>query len=208
MKAPPAALVLVAFLIVAVPVAAAGVQIYGASGPYGCASRLWAHDGPLKVRLFYEEASQAAAMEPRALAAYLTDRMGREVLVTGVQQADEAAFRAASAWRPFTDEALVFLMDAPLLAGIPGQPLALGVTPVDTACAYVAFQPAAPTPCALAGDTYEIQQAFATVAHELGHMVGLGHTSAGIMGHGAYRPCAADTFSPAEQARIAQWGSS
>lgn len=197
------------FLLVLVPAGALAVQLAQVADPHGCPSRLVPSPGPIAMRLFLEREAQAGALDLEALQAYLTDRLGRAVEVSGLERAGPPGFRLAAALRPFSREILVFLSYGGPFVDVPtasGQVGALGFAEHGGACAYVAFAPRPAQPCEVRGRELGLQPAYAYLAHEVGHLLGLGHAPGGIMGKGVYRLCDADLLSPGEQARVRAWG--
>lgn len=196
-------------LLLLVPAGVLGMQLVQVADAKGCPARLVPTPGTLKVHLFLENSAQAAALDAGALAAYLGDRAGRPFQVVAMEQADETGFRLAAAARPLSDELLVFFAFQSSFPNVPtahGMVDALGFATPGTACAYVSFLPAQPQLCRVGGGLKPVQPAYAYLAHELGHLMGLGHTPGGIMGKGVFDLCGGDTFSQAQKAQLKSWG--
>jgi hypothetical protein len=175
----------------------------------GCPAHLVPSPGALKLRLFYEDASQARALDAGALAHYLADRFGRTVAIVGVEHTDEVGFRLAAAARPLTDEMLAFFAYRPSFPNVPtahGMVDALGFATPGSACAYVSFLPSQPLVCQLADAAQPVQASYAYLAHEMGHLMGLAHAAGGIMGRGVFDLCHADRFSDGQLAQLQRWG--
>lgn len=192
-----------------VPAGAVAYQLAQVVDAKGCPSRLVASPGPVRLRVYYDHAGQAAAFDAGALARYLADRTGRAFQVVGLEQADETGFRLAAAARPLSSEVLVFLAFKPSFPNIPtahGMVDALGFATPGTACAYVSFLPEQPTVCRLGKGMEALQPGYAFLAHELGHLLGLKHTVGGIMGKGVFRLCSGDVFTPAQRQQFQAWG--
>lgn len=191
------------------PGAFVGAQLAGVVDESGCPAHLLPSAGALKLHVFYEDAAQARALDAQALARYLADRIGRGVVVTGVERSDETGFRVAAAERPLTDEMLAFLAYRPSFPNVPtahGMVDALGFATPGSACAYVSFLPSQPMLCKLSDAVEPLQPSYAYLAHEMGHLMGLAHAAVGIMGRGVFDLCHADTFTPQQQAALAAWG--
>jgi hypothetical protein len=200
-------LLLVAGLLV--PVTFAGAQLVQVADAQGCPSQLLPTAGALKLRLFYEEPAQAVALRPDVLATYLASRFQRPVQITGIEQADEVGFRLAAAARPWSDEMLAFLAFRYTFPDVPtshGLVNALGFATPGSACAYVSFVPQQPVACRLGQAAKPLQPGYAYMAHELGHLMGLGHVAMGLMGKGVFELCEGDLFTDAQRAQIAAWG--
>lgn len=196
-------------LLLLLPAGVLGMQLVQVADAKGCPSRLIPTPGPLKVRVFYENPAQAVALDAGAMAAYLGDRAGRPFQVVGLEQADETGFRLAAAGKPLSDELLVFFAFQSSFPNVPtahGMVDALGFATPGTACAYVSFLPAQPQLCRTGGKLKPIQPAYAYLAHELGHLMGLGHTPGGLMGKGVFDLCSGDTFSAAQKEQLRNWG--
>ncbi|MCA1812655.1 MAG: hypothetical protein LC624_01735 [Halobacteriales archaeon] len=200
---------LLAAVLLALPTLAVGLQLVQVQDPLGCPAHLLPSSGALKLHLFAESPAQLHALDVRALSAYLGDRFARPVEVTAVQHADATAFRMAAALQPVSGEMLAFLAARPSFPNVPtehGLVNALGFATPGSACAYVSFLPGQATLCRLSDAFEPIQPAYAYLAHELGHLLGLGHAAAGIMGKGVFELCKGDRFGQAEQAAIEAWG--
>ncbi|HEV8359253.1 MAG TPA: hypothetical protein VGR28_02235 [Candidatus Thermoplasmatota archaeon] len=171
-----------------------------------CPARLAPQPGVVRLTLVPEDAAQAAALDPAALARYLQDRMGRAFDVRVAASGDEAAYRAAVAQAH--GELLVFLPHGALgvLQTNEGPVNAAGYAMPGTPCARVSFYPSVAVTCEVGGQPVAVEPVFPRIAHEVGHLLGLGHTAQGIMGKGAYRPCTADTFDAAQRAAMRAWG--
>lgn len=184
-----------------------GAEVALGSGD-GCDAAFYAPaPGALRLRVFLEDEAQREALDSAALAAYLADRTGREVRVALGGAASEETFRSLAGERAVWPEALVFLADRDRFTGVAtasGPRDALGYAADRGACLFVAFQPAEPVACDVGASEAPVQPAYAYLAHELGHALGLGHTPAGLMGHAAWAPCSgADVFDAAQRAVIA-----
>jgi len=178
----------------------------------GCAGANYAPSpGPLRLRVFLEQGRASGALDHGALAAYLADRAARPVEVVGISAANETGFQSFAGQQAEWSEALVFLADRPFFPRVEttdGPKDALGYAAENGACLFVAFQPQPPVPCELGAARVVVQPAYAVLAHELGHALGLGHSGHGLMGHDAWQPCTgADTFDAAQRAAIAGPGS-
>lgn len=196
-------------VLLLVPAGVVGLQLAQVADAKGCPARLVPTAGPLKLHVWVENAGQSAALDARALAAYLTDRAGRAFQVVAVEQGDETAFRLAAAARPLSDTVLVFLAFKPSFSNVPtahGMVDALGFATPGTACAYVSFVPAQPSLCRLGAAVRPLQPSYAYLAHEVGHLMGLSHTVGGLMGKGVFDLCEGDTFSTAQRAHLRAWG--
>jgi hypothetical protein len=201
--------VIVLLVLVLVPATAVGYQLAQVADAKGCPSVLVPSQGPLIVRVWLEQQGQASWLDARALATYLTDRFGRPVHVAVEGVADETGFRLAAAARPFSSDVLAFFGYRASFPNVPtahGMVDALGFATPGSACAYVSFIPAEPVPCDVRGTELRLQPAFAYLAHETGHLLGLGHTPQGIMGKGVFGLCERDLFSEAQQQALASWG--
>lgn len=196
-------------LLLLVPAGVLGMQLVQVADAKGCPARLVATPGPIRFRVFYENAAQAAALDAGALAAYMTDRTGRQFQVVSLEQADETGFRLAAAARPLSDELLVFFAFKASFPNVPtahGMVDALGFATPGTACAYVSFLPAQPTLCRVLNGLRPVQPAYAYLGHETGHLLGLSHSPSGLMGKGVFDLCSGDTFSQAQKAQLKGWG--
>jgi hypothetical protein len=202
-------LLVLATLAVALPTVAIGAQLVQVEDPLGCPARLVPSAGALHLHVFVENAAQAQALDAPALAAYLTDRFGRDIEVASVEQRDAPGFRMAAALQPLGPDLLAFLAAAPSFPHVPtehGLVNALGFATPGSACAYVSFLPGQATLCRLSDAVQPIQPAYAYLAHELGHLLGLAHAAAGIMGKGVFELCKGDRFDAAQQAALQAWG--
>lgn len=196
-------------LVVVLPVGVVGYQLAQVADPTGCPSRLAPSPGPLRLRLVVENAAQAAALDLRALTAYLADRLGRAVEVVSVAKRDATAFRLDAAARPVSQEALVFFAFQPFFPRVQtahGLVDALGFATPGTACAYVTLLPSQPTLCLVGRELLPLQPGYAYLAHELGHLLGLRHAEQGLMGKGVFELCSGDRFTAEERAWIQSWG--
>lgn len=191
------------------PAGVVGYQLVQVADAKGCPARLVPAEGPVALRVWVENAAQAAAFDGKALASYLTDRFGRPFRVAGLEVADETGFRLAAASRPFSGEVLVFLAFQSTFENVPtahGMVDALGFATPGSACAYVSFLPSAPELCRLRAGVVPVQPSFAYLAHELGHLMGLAHTLKGLMGKGVFDLCGGDTFNAAQRTHLQAWG--
>jgi hypothetical protein len=194
---------------VLVPGVFGGAQLAQVASSDGCPAHLLPAAGPLRLHVVVEKPEQRQALDAGALQGYLTDRFGRMVEVTGVEQADATGFRLMAAARPAGSEMLAFFADRAQFANVPtsqGMVNAVGFATPGSACAYVGFQPRGATWCDIGGQSVPLQPAYAYLAHEMGHLVGLVHQGQGMMGSGAFDLCGQDRFDAQQLAAIAAWG--
>lgn len=196
-------------LLLLFPAGVVGVQLAQVADSKGCPARLVPSRGPVKVRLFVDQPVLGHSVEPRILAGYLADRLGRAVQITGLEERDATGFRMAAALQPWSGEILALLSLTPSFPNVPtshGMVEALGFATPGTACAYVSFVPQEGKLCRVGGSLGEVQPAYAYLAHEVGHLMGLSHTGSGLMGKGVFDLCSGDVFSADQRAAVARWG--
>ena len=203
----------VALALVALVLLPGGVlayQLAQVADSKGCPSHLVPSAGPLKLRVYTENAVQAASLDLRAFSAYLSDRVGRPVVIAGIEQTDETGFRLAAAQRPLGDELLLFFAYVPSFPNVPtahGMVDALGFATPGTACAYISFLPTqGATLCRVGPSLQPLQPSYAYAVHEVGHLMGVSHTPRGIMGTGVFDLCSGDAFTAAQKSQLAAWG--